>query len=367
MAERLRRGGHEVVGYDAFAADKSDVASLADRRRRARRARELASCGSWSRPARRPSRWSTDAGRPARRRRPRHRRRQHPLHRLDPPRRGELGGARHRLHRLRHERRRVGPRQRLLPHGRRGRRRRGQGPARSSTPSRREGGFAHVGPVGAGHFTKMVHNGIEYGMMQAFAEGVALLEKSELGIDAVGGAVGVAARERRALVAARPPRRCARAQPRPPRHRARWPRTPARAAGRSRSRSASASPRPVIAASLCARFGSQDERNLADEGHRRPPARQFGGHAVRPDAHERPDGATRATSATRLVLFGATGDLARKKLFPAVYDMQRNGTLDGMPVIGVVVLGLDRRRPPRAGPGRGARAAARASRSTRRR
>ena len=38
-------------------------------------------------------------------------------------------------------------------------------------------GFAHVGPVGAGHFAKMVHNGIEYGLMQAYAEGFALLEK----------------------------------------------------------------------------------------------------------------------------------------------------------------------------------------------
>ena len=36
-----------------------------------------------------------------------------------------------------------------------------------------EHGWAHVGPVGAGHFTKMIHNGIEYGMMQAFAEGFA--------------------------------------------------------------------------------------------------------------------------------------------------------------------------------------------------
>src|SRR5262245_12412631 len=45
------------------------------------------------------------------------------------------------------------------------------------------GGFAHVGPVGAGHFTKMVHNGVEYGMMQSFAEGYELLGASELGID----------------------------------------------------------------------------------------------------------------------------------------------------------------------------------------
>jgi 6-phosphogluconate dehydrogenase len=39
-----------------------------------------------------------------------------------------------------------------------------------------EGGFSHAGPVGAGHFAKMVHNGIEYGMMQAMAEGVELLQ-----------------------------------------------------------------------------------------------------------------------------------------------------------------------------------------------
>jgi 6-phosphogluconate dehydrogenase len=50
-----------------------------------------------------------------------------------------------------------------------------------------EGGFAHVGPVGAGHYTKMVHNGIEYGMMQAFAEGVEILMTAELGIDVVSG------------------------------------------------------------------------------------------------------------------------------------------------------------------------------------
>jgi 6-phosphogluconate dehydrogenase len=45
-------------------------------------------------------------------------------------------------------------------------------------------GWAHVGPVGAGHFSKMVHNGIEYGMMQAMAEGFALLKgKQEFNLD----------------------------------------------------------------------------------------------------------------------------------------------------------------------------------------
>ena len=45
-------------------------------------------------------------------------------------------------------------------------------------------GWAHMGPSGAGHYAKMVHNGIEYGMMQSFAEGFALLEKKkEFGFD----------------------------------------------------------------------------------------------------------------------------------------------------------------------------------------
>jgi len=51
-----------------------------------------------------------------------------------------------------------------------------------------EFGFVHAGPVGAGHYTKMVHNGIEYGMMQALAEGWELLEASEY-VDNVPGAI----------------------------------------------------------------------------------------------------------------------------------------------------------------------------------
>ncbi|HEY0152694.1 MAG TPA: decarboxylating 6-phosphogluconate dehydrogenase [Longimicrobium sp.] len=46
-----------------------------------------------------------------------------------------------------------------------------------------ENGYEHVGPSGAGHFTKMVHNGIEYGLMQAYAEGFEILKKSEFPLD----------------------------------------------------------------------------------------------------------------------------------------------------------------------------------------
>jgi 6-phosphogluconate dehydrogenase len=50
----------------------------------------------------------------------------------------------------------------------------------------REEGFVHAGPVGAGHFSKMVHNGIEYGLMQAYAEGYELLSAAELITDVPG-------------------------------------------------------------------------------------------------------------------------------------------------------------------------------------
>jgi 6-phosphogluconate dehydrogenase len=47
-----------------------------------------------------------------------------------------------------------------------------------------DAGWGHVGPVGSGHFTKMVHNGIEYGLMQAYAEGFSILQhKQEFALD----------------------------------------------------------------------------------------------------------------------------------------------------------------------------------------
>ncbi|MGI8756406.1 MAG: phosphogluconate dehydrogenase (NAD(+)-dependent, decarboxylating) [Acidimicrobiales bacterium] len=52
-----------------------------------------------------------------------------------------------------------------------------------------EKGFGHTGPIGAGHYSKMVHNGVEYGLMEAYAEGYAILAASPLGID-VDAAVG---------------------------------------------------------------------------------------------------------------------------------------------------------------------------------
>jgi len=56
-------------------------------------------------------------------------------------------------------------------------------PGRSGTPSPSEAGFLHCGPNGAGHFVKMVHNGIEYGIMAAYAEGLNILHSAGLGKD----------------------------------------------------------------------------------------------------------------------------------------------------------------------------------------
>ena len=55
--------------------------------------------------------------------------------------------------------------------------------SRCSRPWRPEDGYIHAGPSGAGHFTKMVHNGIEYGMLQAYGEGFEIIQKSQYDVD----------------------------------------------------------------------------------------------------------------------------------------------------------------------------------------
>ncbi len=109
----------------------------------------------------------------------------------------ELAPRADRLCRRRHQRRRLGARARLLHDdrrpGRRGaaprpdlqdaRARRGR-PSPARRDATRSGGTAelgylHCGPSGAGHFVKMVHNGIEYGIMAAYAEGLGILRSAE--------------------------------------------------------------------------------------------------------------------------------------------------------------------------------------------
>ncbi len=166
----------------------------------------------------------------------------------------------------------------------------------------REEGFAHAGPVGAGHFSKMVHNGIEYGLMQAYAEGFELMSADRADHRRAGGAAGLVARHRGPLLAAGPAGDRAQGRPR------RWPRstttstTPARVAGPSRRRSTHAVPLPVISAALFARFASRQESSPAMRAVAAL-RQQFGGHAVKsaagpsgtPGEHAGPSSGTGST------------------------------------------------------------------------
>ena len=228
---------------------------------------------------------------------------------------------------VRHERRRVRPRPRVLPDDRRrGRRRRPprpdlptiapgvdaapRTPGRTGEPSTAENGYLHCGPNGAGHFVKMVHNGIEYGIMAAYAEGLNVLQQRRRRQAAApgrrrdhaaarpavlpvrprppGGRRGVAARERRRVVAARPhraralgatrPRRLRgpgvrhrrRSLDHPRRDRRRRPRRRARARRCTRgSRRAAAPTSPTSSSRRCARSSAATTRSSIRRSERR--------------------------------------------------------------------------------------------------
>ena len=299
------------------------------------------------------------------------RRRQLPLPRR-PRARARAARARAPLRGRRHERRRVGARARLLPDDRR----RGGGRARASSRSSRrsrprpdaaprtpgrdgaprggERGFLHCGPHGAGHFVKMVHNGIEYGLMAAYAEGFNLLRHADAGTaraarrrrdDAArasralpvrarpaGDRRAVAARQRDRLLAARPHReRAAQGSRRSRASRAASP-TPERDAGRSRPRSRRACRR------TCSRRRSTSaSRRAARTSSRTACSRRCApssaATARRRRATDRGGSVARVHS-DALVIFGATGDLAFKKIFPALHAMVKRGRLDA-PVVTV--------------------------------
>ena len=213
---------------------------------------------------------------PSRSRRHPDRRRQFLLHRRHPPREGAEAQG-HPLRRRRHQRRRLGPGARLLHDDRRrGRcgeasrsdlRHPGAGPRRHPAHAgTREGRAARpsraiciAAPNGAGHFVKMVHNGIEYGVMAAYAEGLAVLKAANIGkktgdgrcgdhaaarpralsvrSQPAGHRRGLAPRQRDRVVAARSPGRGPDRGSRPWRNSAGGCPIPARAAGRSRPRS----------------------------------------------------------------------------------------------------------------------------------
>ena len=239
--------------------------------------------------------------------------------------------------------------------------RRARPAARPRSTGRAGGTWARPG---AGHYVKMVHNGIEYGMMQAYAEGFELFDASR-----------VRARQRedrppldaglgRALVAVRAGRAGLRAGGQRPRG-ARALRRGLRRGpldGRGRDRQATSRRRCItrvaLRALLLARATATSPRKVNAALRA-----QFGGHAVAeggqtvsptsPDAADNPlvEGLERLpVHPTTLVIFGATGDLAKRKLLPALYNLAHEGALpERFHLIGVVAQRHARRGLPRAG------------------
>ena len=152
-----------------------------------------------------------------------------------------------------------------------------------------DAGWLHCGPVGAGHFVKMIHNGIEYGMMQALAEGFALLQQPRRfrsrcrdRSPKCGATAASFVRWLLDLTAAFLARRSDLRDVA-----AAWSPIPAKAAGRCRKRSSSGMPVPVLSLALMARFASQGSDDYANRLLAMM-RNSFGGHAiVRPDKPER--------------------------------------------------------------------------------
>jgi 6-phosphogluconate dehydrogenase len=143
------------------------------------------------------------------------------------------------------------------------------------------GGFVHTGAAGTGHFTKMVHNGIEYGLMQAYAEGYELLARSGLEIDATG---ALSAWREGSVVRSWLLDLFVRALEQRPNLEGLAPVAKDSGEGRWTVQEAveRGVPVPVISAALFARFVSQDDDSIALKAIAAL-REQFGGHAVLPE------------------------------------------------------------------------------------
>ena len=217
-------------------------------------------------------------------------------------------------------------------------------PGREKMGGTAEHGYLHCGPAGAGHFVKMIHNGIEYGLMAAYAEGLNILKQRQhrqgatpregRGDDAAAEPRAlpvrlqprrhhraVAARQRRHLLAPRPHGPGPGSRPRTSTKfggkvsdsgEGRWTVAAANDDGRARPRA----DRVALRALRLARAGPLPEQGAVRHALR----------LRRPRREEDEGGAGRRSDA--LVFFGATGDLAYKKIFPALQRLARRGKLD---------------------------------------
>jgi 6-phosphogluconate dehydrogenase len=141
-------------------------------------------------------------------------------------------------------------------------------------------GWGRVGPAGAGHFVKMIHNGIEYGMMQSYAEGFALLEsKQEFGLDLKQVAAiwqnGSVVRSWLLDLAARALQENPRLEGIEP-----WVEDSGEGRWTVQESIENAVPAPVITLALMARFRSRQPRSFGDR-LLAALRNQFGGHAIK--------------------------------------------------------------------------------------
>jgi 6-phosphogluconate dehydrogenase len=143
-----------------------------------------------------------------------------------------------------------------------------------------ENGCAHVGPSGAGHYCKMVHNGIEYALMQSYAEGLALMEGGpfEYDLAEVTGLWNQGSVIRSWLLELA--ERALRDDPALERVSA-WVDDTGEGRWTVQAAIEHAVPTPVIAQSLFARFRSRQDQNFADRVLATL-RNQFGGHATKP-------------------------------------------------------------------------------------
>ena len=238
-----------------------------------------------------------------------------------------------------------------------------RGLRRSSTCSRRPTAGQRMGGHGSGHYVKMVHNGIEYGLMQAYGEGFEILHASDYELDLPGDRPPLEAGLRDPLLAARAGRARVRADGGDlegirgyvdDSGEGRW--TVER---RDRQERAGAGDH----ARLLARFASRQDESYSAKVHRAALRNQFGGHAVestsdrsqlgpRRWAQENPLVGGPASGCpvhpTTLIIFGGTGDLAQRKLLPAIYNLAHEGALpERFNLIAVCAPGHPARRLPR--------------------
>ena len=231
---------------------------------------------------------------------------------------------------------------------------------REGRDPRIEQGYIHAGPVGAGHFVKMVHNGIEYGLMQAYAEGFDILKNAN--IDALPAEhrfdldiADIAEVWRRGSVIPSwllDLTASALAQNHTLDEYSGFVEDSGEGRWTVNAAIDEAVPAEVLTAALYARFRSRKEHTFAEKilsamragfgGHKEPqqlrtrPARRIANR--RPDRDDRPSSRStrRSPIPARFVIFGVTGDLAHRLVVPALYNLAATDLLpDNFCVVGV--------------------------------